>query len=91
MLAQLPGVEFVKFYFKDFAVPFFKPTLMLHNKPTLHRLREELLPWPGGTLVLRGRMWWEGKLQFLTHVAQPYPPALGPLWRSDGAGTGWKG
>ena len=22
-------------------------------------------------------MWWEGKLQFLTHVAQPYPPALG--------------
>ena len=22
-------------------------------------------------------MWWEGKLQFLTHVAQPYPPAPG--------------
>ena len=31
----------------------------------------------GETLTLRGKMWWEGKLQFKTHVAQPYPPLLG--------------
>ena len=63
--------------FKNFTVPYFKPTLALHSTPTLHRLREHFAPLPGDTIPLRGQMWWEGKLQFLTHVAQPYPPALG--------------
>ena len=77
MLADLVGVAFVLFYFKDYAVPYFKPTLAMHNTPTLHRLKESFAPWPGETIPLRGKMWWEGKLQFLTHIAQPYPPALG--------------
>jgi len=37
-LYRLPGVAFVKFLFKDFGVPFYKPTLILHNCPTFHKL-----------------------------------------------------
>ena len=77
MLADLDGVQFTRILFKQFAVPYFKPTLMLHNTPTLHRLHSEGAPWVGDTLVLRGKMWWDGRLQFRTHVAQPYPPVLG--------------
>ena len=39
MLQDLDGVEFVRFLFKSFGVPFCKPTLCLHNTPTLHELR----------------------------------------------------
>ena len=77
MLADLEGVHFARILFKQFAVPYFKPTLMLHNTPTVHRLRSRGAPWVGDTLVLRGKMWWDGRLQFRTHVAQPYPPVLG--------------
>ena len=75
-LASLAGICFTRFAFSDFAVPFFKPTLLLHNIPTLHRLREAKYPWPGECIRLRGKIWWEGKLQFLTHLAQPYPPVF---------------
>ena len=34
------GVAFVRLLFKDFAVPFYKPTLFLRNCPTLHLLSE---------------------------------------------------
>ena len=34
------GVALVRILFKHFAVPFMKPTLFMHNTPTLHRLRE---------------------------------------------------
>jgi hypothetical protein len=77
MIATLPGVEFVKCYFSNFGVPFCKPTLFMHNTPTLHRLKQVVSPWPGDTVALRGLMVWEGKLQFLTHMAQAYPPILG--------------
>lgn len=77
MLANLEGVQFIRVLFKDFAVPYLKPTLILHNMPTLHNINLEGAPWLGETLRLRGKMWWDGKLQFCTHVAQPYPPVLG--------------
>ena len=81
MLADLEGVQFVRFLFENFAVPYFKPTLMLRNLPTLHRINDEGAHWVGETLTLRGKMWWDGKLQFKTHIAQPYPPLLGCLRR----------
>ena len=38
-LRQLEGVEFVRICFKNFGVSFFKPTLFLHNTPTLHGIQ----------------------------------------------------
>ena len=70
------GVAFVSVLFKDFAVPFFKPTLFLHHIPTLHHLREVQPAWVGKTVPLKGVMFWEGKLQFRAHVAQAHPPIL---------------
>ena len=75
-LSQLDGVAFARFLFRNFGVPFFKPTLALHNTPTLHLLRVPVLPWPGETISLRGKVWWNGKLAFRTQVAEAYPPAL---------------
>ena len=37
-LYRLQGVAFVRIVFKQFKVPFFKPTYMLHNSPTMHKL-----------------------------------------------------
>ena len=76
-LQQMAGVCFVRVLFKDFGVPFYKPTLFLHNVPTLHRLNSFAEAWEGPTVALRGLMLWEGRLQFRTHVAQTYPPKLG--------------
>ena len=52
MLRDIEGVEFVRILFKDFGVPFYKPTLFLHNMPTLHLLCEPVAPWPGECITL---------------------------------------
>ena len=77
MLSQSDGIELARFLFKDFGVPFFKPTLMLHNTPTLHLLSVPVEPWPGRCIPLRGKVWWNGAWEFRTKVAEAYPPALG--------------
>ena len=74
MLADSGVVQFIRLHFKNFAVPYFEPALVLHNTPTLHRMNEFGVPWVGETITLRGRMWWEGRLQWKTHVAQTYIP-----------------
>ena len=60
-----------------FAVPFYKPALVLQNTLTLHLLRQPVAPWPGECITLRGRAWWDGRWEFRTKLAEPYPPALG--------------
>ena len=75
-LLSKSGVALVRVLFKDFAAPFYKPTLFMHNIPTLHGLRDISEAYDGPLVPLRGLMVWEGKLQFRTHVAQAYPPKL---------------
>ena len=77
MLESMEGVEFVRFLFKSYGVPFCKPTLCLHNTPTLQDLRVKVCPWVGETVHLRGLVWFEGQWTFRTHLAEAYPPALG--------------
>ncbi len=47
MLLRMEGVALVRFLFKQFAVPFVKPTLIAHNMPTLHMLRDSTFLWSG--------------------------------------------
>ena len=82
MLMETEGIELVRFLFKDFGVPFYKPTLVLHNTPTLHDLKKPVAPWPGECITLRGQTWWDGQLVFKTKLAEPYPPALGATYGS---------
>jgi hypothetical protein len=77
MFESMDGVECARFLFRSYVVPFCKPTLCLHNTPTLHDLREEVCPWVGETVHLRGLVWFEGQWTFRTHLAEAYPPALG--------------
>ena len=70
-------VGFVRCLFRDFGVPFTKPTLFLHNSPCLHKLGSCPLAWEGKTISLRGTVVWEGRTVFKTHLAQTYPPLLG--------------
>ena len=76
-LHQRPGVILTRFLFKQFAAPFVKPTLFLHNVPELEQLAESAEMWDGETVTLRGQCWWQGRLVFRTHLAQDYPVALG--------------
>ena len=76
-LADDRRVAFARFLFKNFGLPYVKPTLVLHNMPSLHLLRVPMLPWPGETFPLRGKVRWHGQEVFRTQVAEPYPPALG--------------
>ena len=76
-LRSLERVGFVRCLFRDFGVPFCKPTLFLRNTPYLHRLAEGVLAWGGKTIPLRGTVEWEGQTVFKTHLAQTYPPFLG--------------
>jgi hypothetical protein len=88
-LSEQKGVAMTRFLFRNFGVPFYKPTLVLHNTPTLHLLRVPVLPWPGDTIPLRGRVWWNGQLAFRTQVAEAYPPCAGrQIWAAHGAGLG---
>ena len=76
ILLRVPGVAMVRFLFKAFLVPFTKPTAIVHNIPTLHRLREGVAQWTADCVVLRGQILWKGKKVFRTHLAQAYPPLL---------------
>ena len=76
-LLSTEGVATVLVLFKNFGVPFHKPTLFLHNMPTLGRLQEPVCPWVGPTAVLRGLTEFKGALVFRTKLAEAYPPALG--------------
>ena len=76
-LHGLPGVILTRFFFKQFGVPFVKPTLFLHNFPTMWKLAEVDNTWDGPTIVLRGQVQYAGQWQFKTHLAQPYPALLG--------------
>ena len=76
-LRALKGVELVKIFYSDFGVPFSKPTLFLHNLPTLHMLDQTVYEWPSPTIPLRGVVEWEGRRVFRTRLAQTYPPLLG--------------
>ena len=77
MLASNLDIAFARILFKDFGVPFYKPTLFLHNTPTLPRLQELVRPWVGETVSLRGKILLGGTWVFCTQLAEPYPPALG--------------
>ena len=87
-LYSYSGVATVLVYYKDFGTPYLKPTLFLHNSPTLHGLRTPSGPLmfaaghSVGNVVLRGMCWWEGQRVFRTHLAQPYPPDLGARFGS---------
>jgi hypothetical protein len=76
-LLSTEGVATVLVLFRNFGVPFHKPTLFLHNMPTLGRLQEPVCPWVGPTAVLRGLTEFKGALVFRTKLAEAYPPALG--------------
>ena len=76
-LLKSEDVKLVRFMFRDFNVPFYKPTVILHNTPTLHMLSVPVATWPGRCIPLRGLAIWEGQLQFRTQIAEPYPPAFG--------------
>ena len=77
MLMSFEGIEFVRFLFSDYDVPFMKPTLFLHNTPTLHMLGSPATTSPRETFTLRGKVRWQGKWTWCTKVAEAYPPALG--------------
>ena len=66
----------IRFLFKQFMVPFTKPTAFVHNMPALHRLKEGVQMWVGECIVLRGTIMYQGKQVFKTHLAQAYPPLL---------------
>ena len=78
-LTKLPGVAFQPFTFRDFGAICVKPTFLLHNVPTFFELwskeDETELTRP---VKLRGQVWWEeeGRMVFLTRLAQAYPPSM---------------
>ena len=52
-----------------------KLVLVFHNVPTFHKLyHAELLPPP--SVILRGRIWYEGEWVFRTRLSQSYPPGM---------------
>ncbi len=60
----------------DFGAFWRKPTCILHNAPLLHLLKLEMdrtLP----VVPLRGQIWYQGAMVFLTSLACAYPPVLG--------------
>ena len=73
---RIPGLAMVRFLFKAFLVPFTKPTAMVHNLPTLHKLKEGVKMWAGDCVVLRGQIMWPGKPVFRIKSAQANPPLL---------------
>ena len=54
LLMRLPGVAMIRFLFKQFMVPFTKPTAFVHNMPALHRLKEGVQMWVGGVHRVAG-------------------------------------
>ena len=74
-LYSLDGVIFTLVLYSDFGAAYSKPTILLHNSPTLHSLRVGV---PGPTTVrLRGLVRWHGEWVARTHLASMYPPKLG--------------
>ena len=72
-LRHLVGVGFTQFFFSDFLMPWAKATGLLHCVPTVHALDKGQSDFQA-SIPLRGQVLWQGEWQFLTHIAQPYPP-----------------
>ena len=74
-LYSLDGVIYTLVLYSDYGAAYSKPTIIIHNTPTMHSLR---LGVPGAaTVVLRGLVKWHGEWVARTHLASMYPPRLG--------------
>ncbi len=60
----------------DYGAFWRKPTCILHNTPLLHLLKLEM-DWNLPVVPLRGQIWFQGAMVFLTSLACAYPPVLG--------------
>ena len=74
-LRTLAGVAFLKVYYTSYDCPYHKPTGFLHCIRGLNELHRSA-PEFEATVVLRGRVLWQGEWVFRTLLAQPYPPSL---------------
>ena len=75
-LAAIPGVGFTKVYYNAFGVPWLKPTVFMHNTPTLHELAEGTGEVTFPSVRLRGRVCVDGQMVFRTALASTYPVLL---------------
>ena len=74
-LYSLDGVIFSLVLYSSFGAAYAKPTIFMHNTPTLHELQDGE---PGEvTVKLRGLVRWHGEWVARTRLAAMYPPELG--------------
>ena len=74
-LYSLDGVIFSLVLYSSFGAAYSKPTIFMHNTPTLHLLQDGE---PGTVSVkLRGLVQWLGEWVARTSLASMYPPELG--------------
>ena len=77
----LDGTIFTVFRYDVFGTFYAKPTGVLHNTPSLHKLAVQGVPVSDeDKIVLRGKIWFENNKVFKTRLAQAYPAALGVLY-----------
>ena len=74
-LYSLDGVIFSLVLYSCFGAAYSKPTIFMHNTPTLHNLQEG----ESGvvSVKLRGLVQWQGEWVARTSLAAMYPPELG--------------
>ncbi len=70
------GVICTHFNMSDYGAFWRKPTCILHNTPLLHLLKLEM-DWNLPVVPLRGQIWFQGAMVFLTSLDCAYPSILG--------------
>ena len=75
MIMAKKGVTCTHFNMTDYGAMWKKATCVMHNAPVMHLLKLDMGIKP--TVALRGQIWYEGAMIFLTPLACAYPPLLG--------------
>ena len=71
-----PGVGYTRVFYNHFGMPWLKPTVFMHNTPTLHELAEGTGEVTLPSVRLRGMVCVEGQMVFRTALASTYPVQL---------------